>query len=444
MAAQASKYWILGVGRLAGTEKMKENPTMSHLFEGPILRRVMFAVIALALIAASCSGSADTSVEVADDGAAASSAAAQSDSAADESDEASSENADDGAGSDAESGDESADDDEESDDSLPEVTEGESPLAEFMGWGGFGDDFDEDDYIEQERQIERSVQECMQKQGFEYNPRDVSDDNFFGGGMWPGEDLSEEEYAAQYGFGMSTTFDDSFFGGFESDEMDEYVDPNGELMEAMSDGERDAWQLALYGKQPDFDEETGMPIDPETGEPSEDYFYGGPSGCFGEAQEAIYGSFDSMMALDDEFQELYDRIEADPRIAEISEKWASCMAEAGFTFTSTQDMYDSMSTDFNELQNEIFSSFGPGPGFDEAEMETMTDAELEALFAPPSLTEEQEARLAVIQEEEIKLAVANQACDQGADEIYMTVSAEYELQFIEDNRALLEGARGGN
>lgn len=418
---------------------------MRHLIGRLPLRRVLFSLFALALLGASCSGS-DTAVEVADSGAAASSAA--DDASADDSGSADDAGADsDDASADSDDGDSDsdsdADSDSESDSDDGELAEGESPLAEFFGWGG-GADFDEDDFVEQERQIERSVQECMQQQGFEYNPRDVSDTTFFGGGSWPGEGLSEEEYAAQYGFGMSTTFDDDMFGPPVGD-MDEYVDPNGELMEAMSDGERDAWQLALYGEQPDYDEETGMPIDPETGEPSEDFFFGGPQGCYGDAQADVYGDFEVMMELDDEFQELYDRIEADPRIAEISAKWSACMAEAGYSFENQNEMYESFFEDFNELQNEVFSSFsGPGPDIDFEELEQMSDAELEALYAPPELTPEQEARLAVIQEDEIKLAVANVNCDQGALDVRMAVSAEYELQFIEENRAMLEGARGGN
>lgn len=414
------------------------------------LRRVLLVLaICLALVGSACAGTSDTNVEVADTAAETSDAAEQDETAAsaDSSDSAASEDDDASAEESAESDDEAEEESEEFED------DGEgSPLAELLGWSSGPGDFDEDQAIEEQRQVEASIQLCMSEQGFEYTPRDVSNDMFFGGG-WPGEDLSEEEFAAQYGFGFSTTFDEMFEGPSEDElaAMQENPDPNYERLQAMSEGERNAYNFALDGEQPEFDEATGMPIDPETGEVADDSFFGfEPGGCRGEAFDEIYGRFNIYEDLADEFEAMYDRIQADPRIVELATKWSSCMAESGYSYETPEDMYDTFFADFEELQNEIFSaSFN----FDPAELE---DIELDEdgipvegslppeFFGPPPLSEEQEARLATIQETEIALAVANYGCEGDDEAVYTEVSREYELKFIEENRAVLEAAAPGN
>lgn len=401
--------------------------------------RTLIALASALMLFVSACGSTNSEVEVSEAGAEASDAAADSDSTST-----------DGAADDSqadESEDDSADD---AGDTEAFVDDGEgSPLAQLMGWPTGPGDFDEDQAIEEQRQIESTIARCMLEKGWEYTPRDVTNDVFFGG-SWPGEGLSEEEYAEQYGFGMSTTFDQMFEGPSEEQmaEMEQFSDPNDERISQMSEGERDAYFLDLHGEQPDFDPETGMPIDPETGEPTEDFspFEGG--GCQNEAYADVYGKYDALNELNDEFEEMYERIQADPRIIKIAAEWSACMAEEGHNFDGPDEMFEDFYGEFDELQNEIFAASFDMPDRKDIELDDEGNPVEGSLppefFGPPPLTDEQEARLAEFQAREITLAVADLACRVDREEIYAEVQREAELQFIEDNRAALDAAIAGS
>jgi hypothetical protein len=281
------------------------------------------------------------------------------------------------------------------------------PLAEFFG---YDEEFDSDRFAEQERRVQELIVACMAEEGFEYRPveyPDPVDDPAF----TAREELSAEEYAARYGYGIST-FDPQVA------QEEEFVDPNAELVEAMDEAEREAYDRALYGEMP------------EVAEGEEYVEYGFGSGCQGRASEEVYGGGDAAVQeeLGPKYEQLYERIEADPRIAEANAAWSECMAEAGHDFATPQDAQNSIYEQMDALYQETYEQ-QPVPSEGE-----------EAEFVEPEIDE---ARLAEVREAEIALAVADQRCaaEHLPEELRQEVSAEYEQAFIEENRELLERAR---
>lgn len=405
--------------------------------------RWLATLLALVMVTAACSSSTD-SVDVTADESAVSSEPEQSgaeDAAADDSSDdepAESDAAEPASGDDSSDGaaDDAADDDAEGDESGEPET-----LETFFGFDALDDP---DNLAEREREVERIVATCMAEQGFQYTQRDVSSGGIsFALGSSAGEDLSEEEYAAQYGYGIFTTFDEVF--EYDGDDPDAFADPNDDLLSAMSEAERNAWTTALYGTQPEFDPETGQPIDPETGEPTDDFsIFLDSGGCVNEASEAVFGSFEILFQLESEFDELDQRISADPRIVELTSKWSACMAEAGYFYSDPEEPIEEISQEFNQFQ---FAAFNDAGVFDDSapaiESDDGSGVAFEGAFGQPELSPEREAELQRQQAREIELAVADHACSDGLEEEAAAISAEYEARFIEENRSVLESARAG-
>ena len=127
-----------------------------------------------------------------------------------------------------------------------------SPIADFLGQDINRFDFDEAAAIEQQREAERAIASCMAEKGFEYTPTDANQMVSFRG---PQDDFDpgSDEWINKYGFGISTQrFPQSMVGdlagfsdeGFFGPEVD-FVDPNQEYVEGLSEGEREAYQEAL-------------------------------------------------------------------------------------------------------------------------------------------------------------------------------------------------------
>ena len=56
-------------------------------------------------------------------------------------------------------------------------------------------------------------------------------------------------------------------------------------------------------------------------------------GCYSQASDQVYGSgadYERWESINQQINELYERIESDPRVLAATEAWSECMAEAGF------------------------------------------------------------------------------------------------------------------
>lgn len=303
---------------------------------------------------------------------------------------------------------------------------------------GAGGGFNNEQFIEEQRLIEQGIQVCMQAQGFEYVPGE------FGGGIrvfvgQQDQGTSPEEYAAEQGFGISTGFDAILEGDIDFTIPE---DPNTEYLNGLSEGEADAWVLALQGTPPERNA-SGQFVDPETGEVIQGGRgpLGARGGCGGDAQVKVRGDFSLLGELEDEFEELDSRIAADPRVAQINRDWADCIREAGFAYETEDEARADIQSQFQPL---LFSFFGRGPG--QRQGQGQVEVEVEAgggnPFADLQLTLEQEAELAQIQDLEISVAVASLECKGDTDDEVAEITARYEADFVEANRATLEQFAG--
>lgn len=186
---------------------------------------------------------------------------------------------------------------------------GESPLAEFLGVGPLRSQVGLPTLTEPERQRQDAVTElvaqCMTEQGFEYEP--VPAQERMAGAFGDAYQLAPAEFAERYGYGV-TTLDPADGDGF--------VDPNQQLRDALPADQQAAYDRALWGEdgcQPRASAEV----------------YGQPA----ERDEG-FGQFDGLVA---EIGELYRRIETDPRLDQANQRWAGCMAAAGYPGLSHPD-----------------------------------------------------------------------------------------------------------
>lgn len=327
-----------------------------------------------------------------------------------------------------------------------------SPIAEYLGMPDFsGDPADaQAQAVAQERARQQAIAACMKEQGFEYVPMDPSENMFFGGeeGLEPGSD----EWVAKYGFGITTMrFSQEQVGpdliGHTYDEMfSPDDDPNHAILEAMSESERRAYQEALYGGDdfgPQFDESlTEEEMEAQFEELGPEAFM--PGGCEGESMandpsQAFYFEFN------DELDDMWKRIQNDPRIVAAEEEIGRCVADKGHQYDGMENLYQQFESDLNQIETELWGG-DFGPDISEDELASMSEAELEVAFQPPELSDESRALLADLQAEELALAQAVNECGggfAGQEELYNEVRVEYEQEFLDTHADRLADLKAG-
>ncbi len=406
------------------------------------VRILLIAV--LALFASACASSADTADDVETDA-----AMADSDDAAESAD--------------ADSSDESGSDDSESDsDEEPSgEVEGESiwetytsPIQEFLGvdYSNFDSDEAQAEFAQQDREAEEAVAVCMRELGWEYTPVDNS--QFFGGFDPFGEDGLEygsDAWVEKYGFGITTQafgqsqvgpdligYDDSQMMDFEEQEQN---DPNFEYVESLSPAEQEAYYSDLYGQQPEFDETL-------TEEEQEAFWQDyEPTGCqaeawddigFGGAEQEFYEEFG------DQLDDLYERVNADPRVIAVQTELTDCMADAGHNLDPSMDLWQQAYEMFEDEMQPLYDIAYTDP-FEGVDFESLSDEEIDELLSSmpatgPELDDAAKATLAELQTQEIDMAKDVLGCSPGFftgvgvdAEVFFEVLTELEQQFLDDN-----------
>jgi hypothetical protein len=211
-----------------------------------------------------------------------------------------------------------------------------------------------------------------------------------------------EEYAAEHGYGMSTSFDPAAEG-----ETDEWVDPNADYVAGMSETEQAAYYAALFGEQA---------MSAEGGEvPQGDWT---TQGCQGKAQHEVYEQGQAWAdpefeSLQEEMTALYERAASDPKVAEADAAWSECMADAGYPdLAKPEDALTALSDEFGTL---------------------MSGTTEEAPEPDP-------AAVAEFKEKEIATAVADARCKEstGHDKKAKEVQFALEQEFVDQHEAELE------
>ncbi len=318
-----------------------------------------------------------------------------------------------------------------------EDIEYKSPIAEFLGQDlDFNSEDSQAEFEAQAREVEQKVAACMAEEGFEYTPVDQSQYT----AIAVEEELPyfSDEWVAKYGFGITTQrFSQSMLNdelvGYE-DSVDTTVAPpedaNAVYAESLSPAEQEAYYAALYGDQPEFDENA---TEEEMNEAYENFV---PTGCQNTAWEELNGGSQGFyQEFSDDLQEMYERMEADPAVTKYRDEVTACVAEEGLVYTNQDDLYSQWEDDLASL--DPFSSGGDpfeGTGLNPEEM---SQEELDEFFREANkFDEEALAKLAELQAEELELARVVIECGGGPlkEEVVLSdVRVALEQEFLDAN-----------
>jgi hypothetical protein len=225
-------------------------------------------------------------------------------------------------------------------------------------------------------QVESGIASCMADAGFEYVPIDPVTFREAMDALTQPPGLSDEEFVAQYGYGISTMPPTQEFGtGLD----------NAGILNDLSQADQVAYTRTLLGD----DTEANFVFSLE----NEDFTTIG--GCTRAAVESVFTS----EQLNPTFQNPFDiRVFQDPRMVAAHEQWSRCMSDAGYDFATP-----------DEGEEEIADR-----------LETLTGGE-----DPATLIGSDADALAQLQEDETAIAAADSDCnDQGLSEVEQQVERD--------------------
>ena len=344
-------------------------------------RQLGVLVILFALVASACGGTAEDSASTSTSSSA---AVAETQDAATQSDASSSSDGATDAGTDAAT-DAATEAGTEADAADTESTTmaASSPLGAFFAdGGGF-----QAALAEYTTRVQESIVRCMAAQGFEFAP---SGNNTANPVQERQNDLTTREWTAEYGFGISTSFD--------SVTQNLASNPNFEIFVNMSQAEQEIWAETLNGVgvgallSGDGPANNALPLEDQ--------------GCIGQGlietggQEAIEGLGDFGDVYEERESAIFERRE----MIEAVDAWTRCMSEAGFPgFGTLDDPEDAIRERFEEITAPL------------AAQDDLTDEEGQALLDGDVLDIESIDSLDVdalrqVQTDELAVALADLDC----------------------------------
>ena len=178
--------------------------------------------------------------------------------------------------------------------------------------------------------VQAAIAQCMAEAGFEYVPADVETIELAQSAVRTEPGMDREEYKKQWGYGISTRFDNRV-------KEIELGSQNLAIFESLPEADQDAYERTLYGEDPDatfafaFDEED----------------FSGTGGCTREAVEQVFTT--------EQLKETYTNpkdilVEADPRVVEADANWVACMQDAGYDgYLDQDDIIDEFEERFDAL-----------------------------------------------------------------------------------------------
>ena len=215
--------------------------------------------------------------------------------------------------------------------------------------------------------VEALIATCMSDAGFEYVPVDYATVRKAMTSDKSAPGLSSEEYAATYGYGISTQPP----GGADSPAVIGLGEQNMQIFNSLSEADQDAYNHTLFGENSDATFAVTLE--------AEDFSEIG--GCTRTAVEQVF----SPEELSATYYNPGDaRIEQDPRVIAALEAWSDCMREAGFDYSTPEET----EPDLNDRLDAILNGADP-----------------ETLSAPA------QAELTELQGEERAIAVADLECE---------------------------------
>lgn len=417
---------------------------------------VAFIVAFLLLSAAGCTSSADTGESV-----------SETDVSADTAEPADSDSGDTTQTQPADSSDNAgADQDSDQDgDLVEEPTINErfvSPLTTALGveldqFGAINAAF--------EQRAQDLITECMAEAGFEYAPEQV------GTGLVSLDRVTElqatlslDDFIDSYGYGLATLVELDFRDEGVLRFAERFLGPPATT--PRSEAEQEAFEIALNGSsvqdltaEQAQDEVTGStdddgqaPADADTPDSPEDWK---ARGCrvYGY-QTANSTELNVFQALDDllgdEYNDMFVRIDNDPRIVAANADWASCMSEQGYDYANPGEPWVDISEQSDALGERFLASPEVLGLFDEAltaNVAAMTSVERLAFFEEtgalqgfslvPGLSDELDDLI------ELELTVARADFNCADTDVYDEVRFEVETAFVEEHADLIALAATG-
>jgi hypothetical protein len=293
----------------------------------------------------------------------------------------------------------------------------EGPLQKYMSALYDDEQYSQEYADKQNAKTEDLVAKCMAKEGFEYTP------NTQNGGMvyTSTDDETMEmwgtlEFAETYGYGI---VDDPFMrgpmaGGEEGSE-EQWVDPNQEYLDSLSESEQNAYYETLNGTAQSSEEVI------EAGEASD--WDPKVVGCSAAAQhETESEDAYSAASEDPEFTDLFVKMQevysamygedgkpSNDALIKLDRDWSACMAKDGYDFENP------MSAN-NFMQEEWYGEQGNEP-------------------EEPSKEDKKK-----FQEQEIRTAVADWKCQDKVDYVgtQQRMTNELEQKFVDEYKVQLD------
>ncbi len=246
-------------------------------------------------------------------------------------------------------------------------------LADYLGWRDSGTPAMAD---REAQAVQHRIGACMAALGLPYIEFVEPELEI------PDQDLGPRDWAAKWGFGISTSV------GVAHPRL-AAPDPNLSHVEALPLPEGESYRAALFGTA------------------------SSPS-CIRDANDAIYGRHDRLLAgLAPALTGLEEGIAADPRTVDADARWRSCATSSALR-PSSRRAFGREAID--EIGRRLEAIMGPPPG--------VADFDRNALERLQAL--------------EIDIALRGIDCDDVVRPVLESVRLEYEARFVEAHRAELD------
>jgi hypothetical protein len=236
----------------------------------------------------------------------------------------------------------------------------------------------DEEFVRHVEQVQQLLAGCMDRAGFEYVPVDVATIERAQASVRKEPGLTSREFKERWGLSVTTRFDDPVrtIG----------LGANVHIMEGLSEADREAYELTLFGENRDSD--FAFTFDEED--------FSSTGGCTREAVAQVF--------TPDQLEGTYVNpkdilVESDPRIIEAQDKWTQCMLDKGYKYEKDQD---AIIEDYEQRLDALLAGDDP---------QTLTGARLDALHA--------------LQAEEIKVSLADRDCQAlYTDDVFRQVETE--------------------
>jgi hypothetical protein len=248
--------------------------------------------------------------------------------------------------------------------------------ADLPGIKEFG--LTEEQFNQHVEKTQALIAKCMTEAGFEYIPVDVKTIEAAQARVRADPGYTRRTYKEKWGLGVTTRFDKPV--------RDVGLGPNLKIWKSLPPADQEAYARTLWGEDPTAD--FAFTLDEED--------FSSTGGCTRKAVAQVF----TPEQLKGTYVNPKDvLVDSDPRIAEATRNWSKCMRGHGY--------------EYEEDQDEIIEEYGE-------RLDQLLDGD-----DPQTLTGQRAAALRKLQQEEIKVSLADLDCQiKHTDQVYRQVEIE--------------------